>query len=59
MLQRGINEETVRYVLEAPDFVRRSFDGRKIAVKRVGEKRLDVVFVERETIKIVVTTYYE
>jgi len=58
MFQRGMNEETVKYVIEEPDLVRKSFDERKIAVKKIGERYLNVVFVERETIKIVITTYY-
>ena len=56
MLQRGINEETVKSILECPDFVRSSFGERRIATKHM-EKNWHVIFLEKAESKIVISVY--
>ena len=56
MLQRGINKETVLEVLENPDFVKESFEGRKIAFKKL-ENKWQVVF-KQEKEKIIVISVF-
>lgn len=58
MLQRGINEETVKEIIRSPDYVETSFEGRKIATKKL-EKRWHVVLVEEEGLIIVVSVYFD
>jgi len=58
MLQRGINEETVKSILNCPDYVRSSFGGRKIATKRL-EKVWHVVFREKEGATVVISVYFD
>jgi len=57
MLQRGINKETVLAVLENPDFVKESFDDRKIAFKKM-EKEWQVVFKQEKEKILVISVYF-
>ena len=59
MLQRGINEETVKEIVSSPIYILDSFDNRKIAVKRIGDTLWHVVFLQEENNIKVVTVYYE
>jgi len=58
MLQRGINEETVKEIVLNPDFVRKSFDNRKIATKKL-DKIWHVVFKEKEAKIIVISVFFD
>lgn len=58
MLERGINEETVKDIILRPDFVRASFGGRKIATKRL-ERDWHAVFREEEGKIAVISIYSE
>lgn len=57
LLERDINEETARYVVENPDYVKISFEDRKIAVKQINSKRWSVVYVETGKILKIITIY--
>ena len=59
MLQRGINIETVNSIITNPIYTLDSFDNRKIAVKRIGDKLWHVVFMREGNNIKVVTVYYE
>lgn len=56
MLQRGINEETIKHIIQNPDYIRTSFDGRKIA-KRKNRECWNVVFIEKDCEIVVISVY--
>ena len=58
MLQRGINEATVKDILHSPDYVRTSFSGRKIATKKL-DKLWHIIFVEKENKIVVISAYFD
>ncbi len=58
MLQRGINEETVKSILGCPDYLRASFGGRKVATKRL-EKIWHVIFAEKGGTIFVISVYFD
>ena len=58
MLQRGINENTVKEIIEKPDFIENTFLGRKIAVKMLV-KKWNVVYIEEENKLIVLSVYFD
>ncbi len=57
LMQRGINEETVKYVLENADYIKTTFEGRRIAVKQINGKIRSVIYVEEEDKIIIITVY--
>ena len=59
MVQRGINQETIKEILTKPAYLLDSFENRKIAVKSIGNKVWYVVFTKEENHIKVVTVYYE
>ena len=59
MIKRGIFEAEAKFVLERPDYVKDSFDNRKIAIKDIVKGKLAVVFVEKEKYINIITAYYE
>ena len=59
ILQRGINEETVKEIISKPEYVLDSFENRKIAVKRIGGQLWHVVYMREGNNIKVVTVYYE
>ncbi len=58
MLQRGLNEPTVKEIIKNPDYVRTSFKNRKIATKKL-DKLWHVVFAEEENKLIVISVYFD
>lgn len=58
-LERDINEETVRYVIENPDYILRRFENEIESFKRIDDKVLKVVYVEKEKFIRVITLYWE
>lgn len=58
MLERDINEETVKEILKSPDNIKTSFDERKIASKKI-EKNWHVVFKEEEGKVIVISVFFD
>ena len=58
MLQRGINEPTVKDILCNPDYLKTSFSGRKVATKKL-DKLWHVVFTEEEGSAIVISVYFD
>lgn len=55
MGQRGVTELEVEHILRFPDYVRKSFEGRKEAVGEIGSRRVKVVFIEKENYLKIVT----
>ncbi len=54
MKQRGITEQEVEHILKHPNYVKKSFDGRKEAVGEVKNRIIKVKFIETENyIKII------
>ena len=54
MKQRGITELEVEHILEHPVYIKKSFEGRKVAVGEIKNKLVRIVFIEIEKdIKIV------
>lgn len=58
MLQRGINEDTVKDIVRNPGYVRTSFEGRKVATKKL-DKLWHVVFIEEEDKIVVISVYFD
>ena len=56
--QRNIRERDVIQTLKNPDRILKSFGRRKIAVKSIKEKTLEVVFREEKDILIIITSYW-
>ena len=55
-LERDISDEQKRQTLEHPDHTI-SYAGRKVAVKRFGEKIIRIVYVDEETHIKIITVY--
>ena len=54
MRQRGITGLEVEQVLRYPKYIKKSFEGRKIAEGEVNNRRIKISFVEKENfIKII------
>jgi len=58
MLQRGINEETVKDIVNNPDYVRTAFENRKIATKKL-DKIWHVVLAEEENKIVIISVYFD
>jgi len=58
MKERGISVRYLESTLSHPDIVQPSFGNRKILVKFVRNKRLEVVAVEEDKGIIILTIYY-
>ena len=54
MKQRGITELHVEHVLQNPDYIRNSFDGRKESSGRIYDRTIRIEFaIEENYIKII------
>lgn len=53
--QRGITSLEVEFVLNHPKYIKKSFDGRKIAAGIVNNRNIKVVFTERKNYITVIT----
>ena len=52
--QRGLTELEIEHVLEYPSYIKKSIEGRKIAEGEIKNRKINVVFVEKEKyIKII------
>lgn len=52
--QRGITHLEVEFILNHPNYVKKSFEGRKEALGKVKNRNLKVIFIEKEKyIKII------
>ena len=56
-LERDIDEETIEMIINKPDYVKTTFDGRKIAVKKVKDIIINVVYIEDEKLIRIITVY--
>lgn len=59
MAERDVDEGMVEEAVYGPDYTVSSFEGRKIATRKFGERVLSVAYVQRENIIKVITLYYE
>ena len=57
--QRGITNQMIEEALERPDYVKKSYEGRKMAFKKIHGGTLVVIFEERENYIRIITLYYE
>ncbi len=55
--ERGITDGEIEILLGKPDYTISSFEGRKIAVKRIDGKQVHVVYKEKISHIIVITVY--
>ncbi len=55
MEEREIEEWEVKHLLEFPSHIRKSFNDRMIAVGEIGNKKIEIVFIEKENYKKVIT----
>lgn len=57
MQQRGIEENDIASAILSPDDTGESFGMRKLARKKIGDKTLEVVYIEEDD-KVVITVYW-
>lgn len=57
MQQRGIEENDVASTILSPDDIGESFGRRRLARKKIGDKTLEVVYIEEDD-KVVITVYW-
>ncbi len=57
--QRGIAHLMIEEVLERPDYIKKTYEGRRMAFKKTNGKNLVVVFEEKENYIRIITLYYE
>ncbi len=57
MQQRGIEENDVASAILSPDDTGESFGRRRLARKKIGDKTLEVVYIEEDD-KVVITVYW-
>lgn len=54
MKERGIENWEVEYILKHPSYTKKSFDERKIAVGRIKDRELKIIFTGEENyIKVI------
>jgi len=58
LLERDINEETVKFVIEKPDYTLNRFRDEIEAIKKMNGETLKVVYVEKENFIKVITLYW-
>ena len=59
LLERDINEETVKFVIEKPDYTLNRFRDEIEAIKKMNGETLKVVYVEKENFIKVITLYWK
>ena len=57
MMERDIEQKVVEGIIDQPDYVRTALDGKKMAVKDVGDRIISVIYIEEERNIRVVTVY--
>ena len=55
---REITEQMIRTVVETPEQVGESFRGRKLARRTIGDRTLEIVFVQENDMLAVITVYW-
>ena len=55
MKRRGITELEIEYILEHPDYIKKSFEGRKEASGRIKNRLIKVEFIEIENYIRIIT----
>jgi len=54
MKERGVEGWEVEHLLKHPVYIKKSFDGRKIAVGEIKDRTLKIIFIEEENyIKVI------
>ncbi len=49
MKQRGIEDWEIEYIINHPSYTKKSFDGRKIIVGEIKDRRVKIIFIEEES----------
>ena len=55
MRQRGITEFEVDHVLKHPNYIKKSFQGRKVAEGEANNRTIKISFIEKENFIKVIT----
>jgi len=55
--QRGMSKAQIIAVIEQPEYFKRMPDGRKVAVKRIQNRAITVVYVEEEKLIRIITVF--
>lgn len=55
MQQRGIDKWEVEHILKSPSYVKKSFEGRKIAVGELRNRTIEIVYIDLENYKKIIT----
>jgi uncharacterized DUF497 family protein len=58
MRERGISVNEIKEALAAPDILKDAFLDRRIAVKYLKDRALEVVFFKKGRAFIIITAYY-
>lgn len=54
MKQRGVEDWEIEHILKHPSFIIKSFEGRKIAVGEIKNRKLGIIYLEEESyIKVI------
>ena len=53
--QRGISELEVKQILDHPDYIKKSFEGRKEAVGEVRNRLIKIEFIEKDNYLKIIT----
>ncbi len=56
--ERDINEETIRYAIEKPDYTINRFENEIEAFKKMNGKTIKVVYIEKENFIKVITLHW-
>ena len=56
-LERDISQETARLIIETADYTKRVSEEKMIAVKMINDRKINVVYVEKDKYIKVVTVY--
>lgn len=49
MKQRGIEEWEIEYIIKHPNYTKKSFDGRKIAIGKVKDRIIKIIYLSEES----------
>jgi len=55
MKQRGVTELEIEHILEHPDYIKKTFEGRKEALGRIKNRPIKIEFIEIENYIRIIT----
>jgi hypothetical protein len=59
MLERGIKKEWIEEAIKNPDEIKKGRENKRIVVKAINKKKINVVYAVENESYIVITTYWE